>query len=142
MQGTEQLIGVQNVDLENRLDSEGRHPMEETDQSCFGMGETRLGESRLDDMAAAYEATLTPEALMVAREARRAARAKRTDKVLKVVKEKVAKAFSAVEDTPARDHETLATETVRKEDDINERSEQRQAEPQPFESPINTSNQQ
>ena len=36
----------------------------EVDQSCFGVAETRIGESRMDDAAAAYEATLTPDSLI------------------------------------------------------------------------------
>ena len=34
------------------------------DQSCFGVGETCIRESRMDDIASMYEATLNPDALM------------------------------------------------------------------------------
>ena len=46
------------------------------DQSNFGggLGETRMGESRIDDEAFAYEATLTPDALMAMRKTRRQVR--------------------------------------------------------------------
>lgn len=48
------------------------------DQSCFGMGEeTRIGESRIDDVAQAYEHSLTPDALINMREARRELRAQK-----------------------------------------------------------------
>jgi len=35
------------------------------------MGETRLGESRIDEAAELYEASLTPDAVMLQRQARR-----------------------------------------------------------------------
>ena len=34
------------------------------DQSCFGVGETCIRESRMDDIASLFEATLTPDALI------------------------------------------------------------------------------
>ena len=62
----EQLVGVPTDDRDiDRLDD---GPM---DQSSFamGLGETRLGESRIDDLAAAYEASLTPDSLIETRRA-------------------------------------------------------------------------
>lgn len=41
------------------------------DQSCFNVGETCIRESRMDDIASMYEATLTPDALIEQRLARR-----------------------------------------------------------------------
>ena len=43
--------------------------------SIYDVGETRVGESHLDDLAAAYEESCKPDALLKLRESRRAARA-------------------------------------------------------------------
>ena len=48
------------------------------DQSCFSMGETHLRESRIDDAAANYQASLTPDAVIELRAARRQLRAAKT----------------------------------------------------------------
>ena len=62
--------------LDIDLDGEGR-----LDQSLFAMGqETRIGESRIDDAAQAYEQSLTPDALINMREARRELRAQKAKK--------------------------------------------------------------
>ena len=47
------------------------------DQSCFSMGETFLRESRIDDAASVYEASLTPESVIEMRMARRQLRAQK-----------------------------------------------------------------
>ena len=40
---------------------------DEVDQSVFALGMTHLRESRVDDAAAQYEATLTPDAVILQR---------------------------------------------------------------------------
>ena len=51
------LLGVDNI-VNDRL---GDNLM---DQSCFNIGETYIRDSRIDDIAEQYAATLTPDALM------------------------------------------------------------------------------
>ena len=73
----EDLVGVDSLEFraeqENRLSDD---VVQDMDQSSFagGLGETRMGESRIDDEAFAYEATLTPDALMAMRKTRRQVR--------------------------------------------------------------------
>lgn len=44
------------------------------EDSVFELGETRIGESRIDDNATAYENSLTPDAIISIRSDRRRAR--------------------------------------------------------------------
>ena len=79
MRSGEELVGVDSLEFEHRrpvdedLLEDNYPPM---DQSSFAgdLGETRLGESHLDDDAAAYEDTLTPDALIKMRKVRRQVR--------------------------------------------------------------------
>ena len=49
------------------------------DQSCFNVGETCIRDSRMDNIAEMYAATLTPEALIQQRLERRNIRATMTN---------------------------------------------------------------
>ena len=59
------LLGVEN------LDAEGDDLLVNESVFSEAFGETRVNESRIDDKAAAYALSLTPEAVMTQRKARR-----------------------------------------------------------------------
>ena len=66
------LLGVDNI-VSDRL---GDNLM---DQSCFNIGETCIRDSRMDNIAEQYAATLTPDALIQMRLERRQLRAVATN---------------------------------------------------------------